>query len=654
MNTSAGGPWRGWGETFLLLLVISLGAVVRFAKLDATPYWSDESESSINALTILQNGYPGDSYLGIPIYENTLTEPWPDHPEYEFRDSSYTNHMAVYHAWLPLYSIAASFALHGVGPDEVQQAIQAQHSEEDRKRAMRAGRFPAVIFGVLFLGVVFLAGSQMYGRDAGWAALVMASVHGYPIDASRQARYYSAEILLTTACCFAVWLMVAKGQWKHFLWGGLLFVLLFYTHILSFAAAGIMMAGMTPLIMFRHDAAFRKLAAFGTVVMAGTMPWILMTGFYAYQGQIPRGWSLLSLPVDLAQLPPLKASYFAVAAAFSAAAAWAVLRKPHWPERLRRPFTQAFWPLAFLSVWAAGSYACFLLLMPAASFFSSRLRLGYYGAMLLGAAVISASIARMLLPRFRAVGASFVIVGLAVSLSNPFGGTLTRYDSHGWETFTALFDYFDAMKLAPGTKLYAMPHMVLTFYSGLPFQSIWPVRRTFLDSYDGEIVLVDSGDFQRDGGPLEPVLIRQAAARSGIALPDREAETLSWLLVTRDYRERMIRITGGDASGLEEVPSFAKPLLIEARERRRQAILTGMHPALMLRGYDVSSWTEFEDVFLYRFVNPTARTGIHQNYASRLRGSTGIILKSAYKIVYRCPKPGGAHPAPGVRFEFVD
>ena len=44
----------------------------------------------MNALTILEHGVPRGEYLGLPIYENTLTEPWPGNREYEFRDSSYT------------------------------------------------------------------------------------------------------------------------------------------------------------------------------------------------------------------------------------------------------------------------------------------------------------------------------------------------------------------------------------------------------------------------------------------------------------------------------------------------------------------------------------------------------------------------------------
>jgi hypothetical protein len=102
----------------LVLAVFTWGITLRLWDLTSVPLRVDEAESSINALTILDHGYPVDHYLGMPIYENTLTRPWPESAEYEFRDSSYSSRgMVIYHGWLPLYSIAASFKLAGIKPD---------------------------------------------------------------------------------------------------------------------------------------------------------------------------------------------------------------------------------------------------------------------------------------------------------------------------------------------------------------------------------------------------------------------------------------------------------------------------------------------------------------------------------------------------------
>ena len=80
--------------------------------------WVDEAETSINALTILEHGYPTDHYMGMPIYENTLIQSWPNNEEYEFKDFSYSDRgMAIYHGWLPMYAIAFSQWLMGIQPD---------------------------------------------------------------------------------------------------------------------------------------------------------------------------------------------------------------------------------------------------------------------------------------------------------------------------------------------------------------------------------------------------------------------------------------------------------------------------------------------------------------------------------------------------------
>jgi hypothetical protein len=191
--TSTG--YRRLATVLAVVLIIIAGIVVRTTGLDAIPFWVDEAESSINALTILQNGYPTDSYLGIPIYENTHVWFWRENPEYEFRDVSYSeNHFAVYHGWLPLYAIAGSFALHGIRPDKDDGSSSTKHSLEEQKRRTRAARLPSVLFAAMFLVILFLGGNVLWGAEAGWAALMVGAIYPYHLVLSTQARYYSAEV----------------------------------------------------------------------------------------------------------------------------------------------------------------------------------------------------------------------------------------------------------------------------------------------------------------------------------------------------------------------------------------------------------------------------------------------------------------------------
>ena len=413
-------------EVCAVILVAAGGVALRTSGLDAVPFWVDEAESSINALTILQHGYPTDSYLGLPIFENTLIEPWPGNPEYEFRDVSYSERgVAVYHGWFPLYSIAASFAISGVKPDEVDPAPSVKHDLNERKRLTRAARMPAVLFGAGFLIVVFVGAKMMYGRDAAWTALILGSIHPNAIQQSRQARYYSAQLLWTTACCVLVWAMVRRGRWRHFVMAGAAFVLLFHTHLLSFITAVMVLGFATPLILKAHEQALAKMAVFGTIVAVGTLPWLILTGFLTHQGVIPRAWPLLRLPSDLVEFPPFQPATMVLGTIFAAAAAVALLTRQRVPSRAKKPLTDAAPSLTLVLAWTVCGYAAFLALMPAASFDTSRLNLSYWGPALIGASVVCAAIARMLGTRLTqlvapAIGlALFALTGHSLHVQSP-------------------------------------------------------------------------------------------------------------------------------------------------------------------------------------------------------------------------------------------
>ena len=85
-----------------LFACVIFATILRLSFVDRRQLSVDEAESSINALTILEQGYPTDCYLGLPIYENVLLTPTPHDEEYEFKDSSYSDKgIAIYHGWLP-------------------------------------------------------------------------------------------------------------------------------------------------------------------------------------------------------------------------------------------------------------------------------------------------------------------------------------------------------------------------------------------------------------------------------------------------------------------------------------------------------------------------------------------------------------------------
>jgi Dolichyl-phosphate-mannose-protein mannosyltransferase len=650
MRSSSLGSKLSSVEICLLILVIGGGVALRVSDLEAYPFWVDEAESAINALTILQHGYPTDTYLGLPIFENTLIQPWPDNPEYEFRDISYSNrHMAVYHGWLPLYAIAASFAISHVRPDAPAPAPSIRHDLSERKRLTRAARIPSVLFGAGFLALVFVGGNLLYGRDAAWTALICGSLHPWHIGLSRQARYYSAQVWLTTACCILVWLMIKRAEWKHFLFAGLGFVLLFHTHLLSFLTAVMVVAFTAPLI-FKQRRAVAKIVSFGLIVAGGTLPWLILTGFLTHQAQIPRAWALLRLPADLTEFPPVQITNLFLGAIFVAAAAWALLAGERASSRLRKPLLESVPSLSLIAIWVGCGYTAFLVLVPAASFDDTRLNLSYWGPTLIGASVLCSASARIITGRRSALAAP--VLGLLLLVILGYSSQLRTHRDLGGGSWTAneqLIDWLGAMHLQEDTKIYATPngHLILTVYTGLPVQSILPVRKQFLNSYRGEIVYIDS-PVSVDWNVLRREQVENAAVRDGIP-PDSAGQWL-WLLRTRQYREAMLNNVGpGESVQLASLPRFATTLLSASR-KEIQAAFARSSLRLMTRGFEIQNWQDWCAVLDYRFVNPELRRGANSNYRERLRGTEGVILTGADTVIYR--SRWQAERRGGIQFRF--
>jgi uncharacterized membrane protein len=640
-------------EALLAILVLLVGFLIRVHYLDERPFWVDEAESSINALTILEHGCPTDTYLGIPIYENTLIQPWPESAEYEFRDLSYSDkHLAVYHGWFPLYAIAGSFALQGITPDYADGFPAVKHDLTEWKRRTRAARLPAVLFGVVFLAVIFIGGRILFGPDAAWAGLLVGSVYPYHIAISRQARYYSAEVAVTTACAVSLWLLAKECKWRHVYLTAAAFVLLFYTHLQSFSAAGLVFLLVAPVIIRNHLAGLRKLTTFAALVAAGTVPWIIATGFYRQQQRIPRAWTLMDLPKDFWRYPPVQLSSATTGVLIASLAICLVLIKRRISFHLGSSPKEFVSVVLFLSLWAVCGYATFIAFVPAASFDSGRLNLSYWGPLFLLASVTAAAITRVLVPRYSVFFAPvllsifFMAMGRKLNFHETFAGG-------SWKADGAVLDYLKARSLDRTTRLYAAPndHLILSFYSGLPVQDITPVRKSYLDSYPGTIIYIDRS-ISVETGFLTAEAIEDTALRDGLEVSSEAAERWSILLRTRDYREAMLKSVSPNVPGeIESIPPFGEQLLI-AHHRKLPTIFGNSSLELITRGFDIRSWTDWRDVLKYRFVGPERRTSVHSNYAARLRGADAVILTDADAAVYFSKwHPAGVEE--GIEFRFI-
>lgn len=616
------------------ILLWSLG--LRIWRLDQPMFKVDEAESTINALTILDAGCPTDHYLGQPIYENTLTQPWPESPEYEFKDSSYSSRgFAIYHGWLPLYSIAGSLKLFGIKPDRPALELSVRYSVEEMARLTLAARAPAVLFGMLFLVLVFAMADELYGRDAAWAALLVAAFSAAVVDLARQARYYALTTLLSTACCLIVWRVYRHGRWRDYVLAAILFALLFHTHVIAFLIAGGAMGMILPLAIRRRGFLPRMLV-FAGMVLALTLPWVWLTGFLEQAGRVPRAWPSLRFPDDLLAFLGLRLPISLLLIGGSLALLVADLGAGALPQRYVRPFVSRRGELWFLITWMILTYLGFTLLAPAVSYSLDRMALPMLGpGVVLGASFVAA-VTRMCAASAPSWPAGiFLAAYLALfSTLNPLHieAARPRYKQEAIE-------FLRRRPLAPNTRLYATPnfHLLLTVYTGLPVQSVAPVRKSFLDSYPGEILLIEVVPFRSPSAEH----VQQAAAAAGVALGQGEAQELAWLVTSRAVRERLHGSVAEVDPPLETdlKPAYLRPLIddqpLYTEARMQKEISVRGYPA-MFRSFRIRDWRTWWPVYFYRFVSPEARMGPSANYRERLRNAKASVLPSGATI-YQCP-----------------
>lgn len=620
----------------LIALLVGTGIILRCWDLSSPMLFRDEAESAINALTILQHGVPIDRYLDLPIFENTLTRPWPESREYEFKDTSYSDRgFAIYHGWLPLYAMAASFAIFRITPDQPSDELQIRHDDQEMRRRTIAARAPSIVFAAIFLLALFWAGCTLYSPQAGILALVIGCFMPYLILASRQARYYSAALALGTLCIPCVWLFVRHGRWRDCLPVAVLLILLFHTHVMSFAAS-VLAVGIALPVLYKRPGAWSKIFVLATLITAGIVPWAFLTGFFNTAPAVPMAYRLLDFPQDLLLYPRRHPETAVLILGGLTQLAIVLAGRKKFPLRIVEPFREGGLPILFLIALMCLSNLLFLFFTPAASFFLGRLTLLLLVPGVLLAALVLAVNARVISPHNSGmILVITVLAGLAVSWRSWLPQPRSA-ETHFFE----IVNYLRTQNLREGTRIYALPqdHLPLTFYTGLPVQSIAPVRKEFLDVYRDDILILDHG---ADYPPISSDVLRRYALQAGEDLETDALQKWQLELSTRATREHLARLVKEVDPPLTSLPPWAEQALQEQRtELTRMDQISHWadeNPAIF-RGYHVTDESRFWVVFFYRFVDPERRSGRYLNYASRIRSAKAVVLPSSW-VVYHCDSP---------------
>lgn len=623
---------------FLLLpAFLAAGIYLRAADLSDRPLEVDEAESAINALTILEHGYPTSSYMGLPIFENTLSTPWPENEEYEFRDSSYSARgVAIYHAWLPLYAIAAALKLAGIEPDPPHDDLQPRHEGIEQLRARtRTPRLPSLVFSAIFMLAMYGLGRAAGGTIGAWTALLLATCTGVVVELGAVARYYSATLAFTALAGLTLWRLVERGRLREYLAHGAALTLLFHTHLLSCLVLGLVSCGFLPLLM-RQPRFVRHASACGALFLLGVLPWILATGFPGEAAEIPKAWRAMDLPGDLIRLSGQPASQLAL---LGLAALWvtvAVLAPRALPGWLVRPVHAHRRALLFFLGWGVAAFLIFSFMIPLISYFPARMSMMLAVPKLMFVTMMITAV----LDSWWRVRPAWAGPAAALMLLAVTGRVADARDEHEIEksAIPSLTEYFATRQFGPEARLYTEPNqqLILTYLLGLPAQSIAPVRKTFLDRYPGEIVFIAHPPFAYgwDPGRVQAVL---AADASG-AMPAMPTETAAAIALEVRVADARAAILAAGATPIGPEPVALPPAVAAARERERSEPTIGWWtgvPAFL--GFDVRDHDFAWKVFFYRFVDPVARSGAGANYAERMRGATAELVPAAACAIYRSP-----------------
>lgn len=638
MSAPAATPARArWALWSLVTLLIALGGALRLRYLDEGALFIDEGESSINALTILQHGYPADEYLGLPLFENTLTDPWPEHPEYEFRDTSYSSRgMAIYHGWLPLYAIALSLRLHGIEPDEVESVPRIRHEPTSVQERIRAARLPSVAFALVFLLAIYLAGSAMYGPAAGLAALTLAAFAPKCIWIAQQARYYSAALALSTLGLWSLWRLLARPRLRDWALAGLVLALLFHTSSLAFAILCLTGLVLAPRIL-RQPGARAGLALVAAILACALVPWMLWSGYLQHAGRIPMARESLEL-ADYFLYLELRDGRTAAGVVGLLLFLLLWVRRERLPERVRAALIPLGVPVLLLVAWISIAYFGFQALVPAASCSLARLTHNLIAGPILLCALGLAFAGRLLVPGFQVPFALVSSLALLIGTGNFLHWQ--RRNPYEIEAVTQTLAALRTHTFRADTRLYALPyqHFCLTYYTGLPVQSIAPVRREFLERYPGEILLLETTN--RVPSP-DWRLVQEEAARHGRELAEFEARAWTGKIMALMIHEEVAPLVRHFEPSPGPTPDWAmqtaRALLRTAPARGRFDYFLD-NPA-MFRGVPPLYLDEFWPVFFYRFVGHEQRSGARVNYAGRLAEAEARLLPSSW-IVLRIPARG--------------
>jgi hypothetical protein len=478
----------------------------------------------------------------------------------------------------------------------------------------------------------------MYGNPTGLAALTLVTFSPKCIWLAQQARYYSAALAFSTLALWSLLRLRDAPRRRDFALAGLVLVLLFHTSSLAFAIVGLTSLALAPPIL-RQRGWRSGVGVALAVLTAGILPWLLWTGYLQHSGRIPMARSLLEFE-DYFLYARAHSGRIAAGLAGLLLLALAWRRRERLPARLSREVKAIRAPLVLLATWIPTAYFGFQMLVPAASCSLVRMSHNLLASSILACAVGTTFVARLILPSAAAPAA--VSASLALLLGSGSFLNWQRRNPYEAKAIKETIEVLRAREFSADARIYSLPYQqfCLSFYTGLPVQSIAPVRREFLDSYSGEILLLEVAS--RLPAPPWSAVLREAGAH-GARIGEHEARAWIPKLTALMIRAELSPLV----HSFEPDPGLVPEWAAGAADSLRRGAETSLHgrfdyaidnPA-MFKGWEPLAFDDFWPAFFYRFVDPKRRSGEDLNYAGRLADAEALLLPSNW-VVLRIPARG--------------
>ncbi len=223
--------------------------------------------------------------------------------------------------------------------------------------------------------------------------------------------------------------------------------------------------------------------------------------------------------------------------------------------------------------------------MPAASYFPFRLRLLVAVLGLLVIALVVATACRAVRP-----GWPFLPVAVLAALLVFSGQLPSLFPGEFDVRFADLIQQIQRWTLRDG-RIYASPndHLVFTYYTGRPVQSVAAVRRAWLDAYPGDLVILDGVQYLRPN----VTEAQEIASRVGVVLSPTEA-TIAAQEALMGATTLNLQASGLQPTALPPMPARAtdQPLLELTRDLTRRAAAQNSRGTLLGRR-SFATWEDY-------------------------------------------------------------